>query len=825
MPVTTRSKSRLLSTAQDGGLQPPFKPSKTVKHPFKSLDHAAPKQLYQLDGAQPSTQRTPKKSPTAQDPSNQTSPQDSGKKEPLQTITKPHSASPVPSNITKAFWPCRECPCHDGTFKDLVDNCLMCGHSMFDHEPHPEDHWYHRCDYPSERDELVTSVLQHARNCAVIVIRATPMVGKTTLLKLLGHHITHHELDLEPVYIQWESRQDRNGLPYEEYLAQEKITWQERNAESRPCNPRARTIYLIDEAQRSYEEDTLWAMLKNYHNTRDGSLFVLVCVYGAAGTSPQRETFIESQARLMHSMQRIELRPSTPGSPYMLFKQEDTDAMLRKFALYHKCQLDNGVVEYLHRATGGHPGMLGVLLSHVKTFCRETGVPVPRTLSPEFLHELIVQHEDSFVEWLGRWGRGVWSPRCEGNVQKGLRKPEYSHIQLLDVKKALREVAIQPDGLTRRQKDFDAFALCHKAGLLHTEQPLVGSEDTKFTFPSPLHRRVAYRRLFPGREPDAVLKDLNLRQICINAIARFSPGALQNRRYSQSSGSWGIPEAAFQDELYCCLNRELHYVPILSEYSHTKDGRIDFYISDQKWGIEVLQCGSNAEIDKHIARFAYGGKYQRWEIMDDYVILNFCPRAALREVKIKDEQIKSHLFHIVVEPEEFTAEIYTHDIQLCQAWSLSEGRQRASTEFYDFNDAVSDTANCAAPLQDEPTQRRDGTTVEMEERERRMEEREREMDRRMEEREREMERRMEEREREMERQMEGRERERERQMEERERGRERQMEERERERERQMEEMRVEMEREKEKIRLQREREDSKEQDKPVLGRDRKRKR
>lgn len=388
MPVTTRSQSRLLSTAQAKGLQLPFKPSEEVKQPFKSLDPATPKQLYQLDGAQSSTQRTPKESPTAQDPSektpsqdpsnqlppqdpsNHTSPQDSSKKEPAQTITKSHLASPVPSNITKAFWPCRECPCRDGTFKDLVDNCLMCGHSMFDHEPHPEDPWYHCCDYPSERDELVTSVLQRVRDCAVIVIRATPMVGKTTLLKLLGHRITYQELDLEPVYIEWESKEDRNDLPYKKYLEKEKTRWREQNAESRPCNPKARTIYLIDEAQKSYEEDTLWSMLKNLHNTREGSLYILVCVYGAVGVSIQREKLVESQARLIHDMQRIELRPSMPGSPCMLFKQDDTDAILRKFALYHRCQLEDEVVKYLHEATGGHPGMLGVLLAHVQTFCR-----------------------------------------------------------------------------------------------------------------------------------------------------------------------------------------------------------------------------------------------------------------------------------------------------------------------------------------------------------------------------------------------------------------------------------------------------------------------
>lgn len=233
-------------------------------------------------------------------------------------------------------------------------------------------------------------------------------------------------------------------------------------------------------------------------------------------------------------------------------------------------------------------------------------------------------------------GRGVWTPSCEDYVEKSLHQaPEYGHLKLVDIKKALREVAIQPYGLSRLQKDFDAFAFCHKQGLLHTEQLANGSKETKFTFASPLHRRVAYRRLFAGREPDATLKNLSLLQICTNAIARFSPGALQDRRYSQPNGNWGIPEAAFQKEMYYCLSRELHYLPILSEYSHTKDGRIDFYISDKRWGIEVMQCGSNTGIAKHTARFATSGKYQMWDIMDDYIILNFCPRAALREVAIK----------------------------------------------------------------------------------------------------------------------------------------------------------------------------------------------
>ncbi|KAF2737114.1 hypothetical protein EJ04DRAFT_390669, partial [Polyplosphaeria fusca] len=442
-------------------------------------------------------------------------------------------------------WSCQKCSCQEGVFEGLVDSCVLCGHDMDDHGPGVNDPWRPNCDYLCKRDKLVTSVLQYTRHYGVMVIRATPMVGKTALLQLLGHHVVYEEPDLEPVYFEWRRSEDRQGLKYQKYLERERADWKETNAELRPCNPKARIIYLIDEAQGSYEDIEFWSMLKNHHNTRMQSLFILVCVYGAAGVSYKRDPNIESQAQRMHSLQRVELRPSTSFGLCMLFQQDEVALIVNKFAVYNNYQLGQG---------------------------------------------------------------------------------------------------------------------------------------TTFTFASPMHRRVAYRRLFPGREPDAVVQNLSLQQICTNAIARFSPAMLQNRKDSQSNSSWNIPEAAFQEELYSCLSLELHYLPILSQYSYTKAGRIDLFIATRKWGIEILQCGTNTRLAEHIARFAPGGNYHDWDIMDDYIILNFCSRSAFETIKLTDTTVQSHLFHVVVEPDKMSAEIYTHDKQLRSSWSLSEGRRRKDSD-------------------------------------------------------------------------------------------------------------------------------------------------
>lgn len=244
-------------------------------------------------------------------------------------------------------------------------------------------------------------------------------------------------------------------------------------------------------------------------------------------------------------------------------------------------------------------------------------------------------------------GRGLWTLEAETHVKECLGHPFYSSITFSEVAKVLREVAMKPNGHTRVQLDFDAFAFCYKMGFLHSEQQRPESDEVVYIFASPIHRRyacfvtyynkntlliifrIAYRRLFPGPEPGTNLQETSLQQICLNAIGRFSPSIIQlrNRR--------SIPEAAFQDELYYCLTYELQSLPILSECLHTKDGRVDFYVFNKKWGVKVLQSRSKVDITEHICRFQSGGKYQEWTILDDYVILNFCPKTALQEIEIE----------------------------------------------------------------------------------------------------------------------------------------------------------------------------------------------
>ena len=244
---------------------------------------------------------------------------------------------------------------------------MFCEHEMDDHDLSSADMaWDPNICHVSLREELVAATLRLVLEKGVVVIRATPQVGKTTLLVLLGRHILYNHHSLEPIWMLWKRKEDRNGLNYMEYLDQEARPWPRINARHRPSHPNSKKIYLIDEAQNSYSDVEFWTRVLKNRFTRSRSLFVLVCVYGSTTDSLTRFTGrdqnIQSEAIMIDQSQRIDLRPSVKGGLCMQFTWKETEEVVQKWAYDGKFKLVGNVGEYMHTATSGHPGMLGMLL-------------------------------------------------------------------------------------------------------------------------------------------------------------------------------------------------------------------------------------------------------------------------------------------------------------------------------------------------------------------------------------------------------------------------------------------------------------------------------
>jgi len=117
-----------------------------------------------------------------------------------------------------------------------------------------------------------------------------------------------------------------------------------------------------------------------------------------------------------------------------------------------------------------------------------------------------------------------------------------------------------------------------------------------------------------------------LTELCKAALRRFSRKNLQqsfNDR-PQTMPAPRPPETLYQDEFYRALTSLLgNGVGISSKWSRGNDGRVDFWISGPKWGVQVLRDGDR--LKDHCDRFLPGGKYYPWiesGSISDWIVLD-----------------------------------------------------------------------------------------------------------------------------------------------------------------------------------------------------------
>jgi hypothetical protein len=206
-----------------------------------------------------------------------------------------------------------------------------------------------------------------------------------------------------------------------------------------------------------------------------------------------------------------------------------------------------------------------------------------------------------------------------------------------------------------------ALDRCYKKGWLQAE--LLANGKRVYIFPSKLHERFAKILLSSNVQEFPQDRFSSVRQLCFEAIRKFSPALLSSTKPALRAGAVVPPEEAqYTQELFrACYHILGQKLFLTSEWSGTSsNGRVDFYIKPVKWAIECLRDGS--DLLEHIERFQPGGTYYPWIVsgeIQDYIILDF---RTSKPTKIRDDA--PFLYSVVFSKDYTGYEIYDAKLNL-----------------------------------------------------------------------------------------------------------------------------------------------------------------
>ncbi|KAL5356893.1 hypothetical protein BJX96DRAFT_143570 [Aspergillus floccosus] len=173
--------------------------------------------------------------------------------------------------------------------------------------------------------------------------------------------------------------------------------------------------------------------------------------------------------------------------------------------------------------------------------------------------------------------------------------------------------------------------LCFVNGWIHkivvNENSAYFSEEVALAvLPSRLHEKWVERHIGNKATPCPGKFD-TLQNLCLDVLNQFSVMSLrhssQGKRMS-SAAKYRPVEAQYQDEFYRAFRIVAgRGVPICSEWSRTKQGRVDFWIPDKLWAIELLR--DHDRIDEHVSRFHDARKYNVWLVegmIKEWIVVN-----------------------------------------------------------------------------------------------------------------------------------------------------------------------------------------------------------
>ncbi|KAL4788605.1 hypothetical protein BJX76DRAFT_1427 [Aspergillus varians] len=540
------------------------------------------------------------------------------------------------------------CPCSEGVFimtsqSTLEMKCQECDHLLLDHEDsHPRSSptelsaFAGNSNYTQEdltkptiirtrclRKDTVSKVAAAVDSQNVIHIRGTPASGKTVLSELLRDYYLENHRNVFLLEI-WKSLESFPGNdPWTQFAL---LLRQRYPGYSLKDFLAPKTIILVDEAQASYTDYSFWNTIIKERRSGEGKdiKICLFCSYGSplTGLEVDRVWFTPVN---FGPAQRITLTPQ-PGedSPKLgLFFTPDEFAeavlLLTTHKYDEKFTIDDEAISYLYELTNGHPGGVTSLVNFLySAHCHDLKHRLINTVTK---NNLLDDFNDDARVFKFLENQAVFRSFPAGRHLT----PEAAET----LSKILEEGNMQFDS------NNASMQLCYQKGWVHRIS--VGEFDPYdvVVLASRLHEK--WLEFIIGRKTRLLPERFNqLDELCLVILSEFSTmnlrHAVEGKKMS-TAGQYKPMEAQYQDEFY----RSFNYlagrgVPICSKWSRTSDSRVDFYIPEKKWAIELLR--DHDRVNEHISWFKEGGRYHPWlkeNMVEDWIIIDCASSPPLNE--------------------------------------------------------------------------------------------------------------------------------------------------------------------------------------------------
>ncbi|KAL2820735.1 hypothetical protein BJX63DRAFT_418354 [Aspergillus granulosus] len=432
--------------------------------------------------------------------------------------------------------------------------------------------------YP--RPDMVQKLADLIDRESIVQVRGTPSSGKTTLSVLLWNYYTDRKKNVCWIRV-WEelSRYGPESAEPVDLLTQ---MLHKRNAG--PADHIVPgTIVLVDEAQISYSDSDFWnSIIKE---------FCLFSLYGSPSTGVECVDYTPAR---FNPHQCVTLTTQPNGPPLALFfsKDEAYKAMDQMATYDHRLApnttFDNDAKDYLFSLTNGQPGGIKSLV------------------------DFIIADK-------------VWD--CLDHLKAPVMRSFPAGEKLTEGARETLACVLENGGIQKHEKPYKDLELCYRQGWLHRTIKTDRTSPEVYVLPSRLHEKQDSLVIYLGERRPLPSQFQSLQGLAMTILRGFSSTALRNSsegKILSSGASYRPVDAQYQDEFYRGFNKVAgRGVPICSEWSRTSHGRIDFWIPEKRWAIELLR--DYDRMDEHIARFRKGGKYYNWiteSMVSDWIIIN-----------------------------------------------------------------------------------------------------------------------------------------------------------------------------------------------------------